>query len=289
MANYVNHQRFTLKCLKSEVIPVSIRLKTNVRTSKGFQIIRRAEKQLLNECIRSINNTLELLMLKRDTCIREFQDTILDNEIGKKTFEECGSFIKRVKECRHNTVMKRQKLKYEALQWKKIGRSNKVQGQKSDTDTCTDNTAEEGKKWVKNLSTTPLTVDQERLLARGPKFVIKPKKPPVGEYIAAVEQACSRLSQGEADELCMEVKKTLKKAQNQVKTSSNITQEEFRALKELKEDRSRMILTADKGVALVIIDKMITSRRQKNYLTPTHIRRYLKTQQTNRRTNWSTS
>ena len=35
----------------------------------------------------------------------------------------------------------------------------------------------------------------------GPKFVIKPKKPPVGEYIVAVEQACSRLSQGEADEL----------------------------------------------------------------------------------------
>ena len=99
MANFTNHRRFTLKCLKSEVIPVSIRLKTNVRTSKGFQIIRRAEKQLLNERIRSINNTLELLMLKRDTYIKEFQDTILDNEIGKKTFEECGSFIKRVKEC----------------------------------------------------------------------------------------------------------------------------------------------------------------------------------------------
>ena len=70
----------------------------------------------------------------------------------------------------------------------------------------------------------------------GPKFVIKPKKPPVREYTVAVEQACSRLTQGEADELHVEVKKTLKKAQNQVKTSSNITQEEFRALKELKED-----------------------------------------------------
>ena len=73
MANYVNHRRFTIKCLKSEVVPVSIRLKTNVKTSKGFQIIRRAEKQLVNEHIRSINNTLELLMLKRDTCIKEFQ------------------------------------------------------------------------------------------------------------------------------------------------------------------------------------------------------------------------
>ena len=194
-------------------------------------------------------------MLKRDTCIKEFQDTIPENERGTKTFEECGSFIKRVKECRHNMVMKRQKLKFEALQRKKIGHSNKVQGQNSDTDTCTDNTTEEGKKWVINLSRTPLTVDQERLLAWGPKFVIKPRKPPVREYIVAVEQACSKLSQGEADELCMEVKKTLKKAQNQATTSSNITQEEFRALRELKEDKSRMILTTDKGVALVIIDK----------------------------------
>ena len=103
-------------------------------------------------------------MLKRDTCIKEFKDTIRVNEtVGQKTFEECGSFIKRVKECRHNTVMQRQKLKYEALQQKKNGHPTK--GQKIDT--CTDHMAEEIKKWVKNLSTIPLTADQERLLAQG--------------------------------------------------------------------------------------------------------------------------
>ena len=59
MANYRNHLRFTIKCLTNEIIPVSVRLRTNVQTSKGLQIIRRAGKQLLNECIRSINNMLE--------------------------------------------------------------------------------------------------------------------------------------------------------------------------------------------------------------------------------------
>ena len=116
MANYRNHQRFTIKCLKKEVIPVSIRLKTNIKTSKGLQIIRRAEKQLLNECIRSINNTLELLMMKRDTCIQELKDTILDKEDDQKTFEGFGTLIKRVIECQHNKVMQRQKQKFEALQ-----------------------------------------------------------------------------------------------------------------------------------------------------------------------------
>ena len=111
------------------------------------------------------------------------------------------------------------------------------------------------RKWVINLSDTPLTAEQERLLAWGPKFVIRPKKPPVREYVAAVEQACSRLSQGEADELRVEVKKTLKKIQNKSKTTSNIISEELKALKELKEDKSRIILTTDKGVALVIMEK----------------------------------
>ena len=74
MANYRNHLRFAIKCLKNEVIPVSMRLKTNVKTSMGLQIIKKAEKQLLNEQIRSINNILELLMLKRDTCSEELKE-----------------------------------------------------------------------------------------------------------------------------------------------------------------------------------------------------------------------
>ena len=62
-------------------------------------------------------------------------------------------------------------------------------------------------------------------------------------------------SQGEADELRVEVKKALKKTQNTPRLPSNIIREENKALKELKEDKSRIILTADKGVALVIMDK----------------------------------
>ena len=111
------------------------------------------------------------------------------------------------------------------------------------------------RKLVKNISDTHLTEEQERLLAQGPKCVIRPEKPPVREYVAAVEQACSRLSQGEADELSVEVKKTHKKIQNKSKTTSNITSEAFKVLKELKEDKGRIILTTDKGVALVIMEK----------------------------------
>ena len=38
-------------------------------------------------------------------------------------------------------------------------------------------------------------------------------------------------------------------------TRPNITAEEFKAIKELREDWSRIVLTMDKGVAMVIMDK----------------------------------
>ena len=47
MANFKNHQRFTIKCLKNNIVPVSVRLKTNIKTRKGLEIIRRAEKNTL--------------------------------------------------------------------------------------------------------------------------------------------------------------------------------------------------------------------------------------------------
>ena len=99
----------------------------------------------------------------------------------------------------------------------------------------------------------------------------------------AVEQACSRLSQGEADEIRVEVKKVLKNTQCTPGLPSNITRKEYKALKELKEDKSRIILTADKGVALVIIDKVEYNKKAEDLLNTKTYKKFLKTQPTNRR------
>ena len=144
----------------------------------------------------------------------------------------------------------------------------------SNKDDCTNstiyrsnNTTEDTKKWVQNLSSTPLTKDQESLLAHGSKFVITPKQPPVREYIVAIEQACTKLNQGRSEELRVEVKKALKKAQ---RLPANISKEEYKALNELK-DNSRMILTRDKGVALVVMDKADYTKKAEELLNkPTY-------------------
>ena len=131
-------------------------------------------------------------------------------------------------------------------QWKTGGHSNKEDHVNSATTSNTDS------KWVKNLSDTPLTEAQTRLLAHGSNFSIIPRNLPKEEYVASIEHACQKLKEGEVEELRVEIKNLLKKAKE---TRSNITKEEFQAIKELKQDDKRIILTADMGVALVVFNK----------------------------------
>ena len=106
-------------------------------------------------------------------------------------------------------------------------------------------------KWSINISSKHLTKAQEKLLAHGPNVTMVPRSPPVTECAAAIEHTCSKLQQGEAEEFRGEVKTIIKKSYN---PQPNITREERKAITELKKDPSRMILTADKGVSLVVMD-----------------------------------
>ena len=55
--------------------------------------------------------------------------------------------------------------------------------------------------WVINLPSKPLTKAQRSVLAKGPNFVISPKHHPNLEYITAIESACTKLSQQDAEGL----------------------------------------------------------------------------------------
>ena len=72
------------------------------------------------------------------------------------------------------------------------------------------------------------------------------------EFISAVEAACQRLPEQEVQELRVKVNILLKKAKP---SKSNISREEKKALKELREDQGRLVLTVDKGVAMVVMDR----------------------------------
>ena len=109
-----------------------------------------------------------------------------------------------------------------------------------------------GNIWVRILSKTPLTEAQECRLDHGPNFVLVPKDPPTCKYIATTEKACQHLMQGKAEELRGEIMSLLKKNHN---IKPNIPKEEYQTLNQMKKDNTRMVLTVDKGVCMVVVKR----------------------------------
>ena len=105
-------------------------------------------------------------------------------------------------------------------------------------------------KWVSNLSSKPLTPAQRSVLAKGPNFVVSSKHPPNLEYITAIEAACTKLSQQDAEELRADINWVLRASHP---PKPNLTRSQNLAIRELKRDRDHIVLATDKGVAMVIM------------------------------------
>ena len=207
-----------------------------------------------------------MLSLEYDTCMRRLKEKLKEDDV-----QECMKFIEKSKEARHQKTMTRQKEKLKILcsrkhrekSSKRGGRSNNRQSGnymysskymysgKNEQSDHPNQVLGIKKKWVINISSKPLTPDQEKLLAHGPNYAIVPKEPPITQYVAAVEQACTKLEEGKAEEFRVQVKSAIQKIK---KPRPNLTRGERKAITELKKDQSRMILTTDKGVALVVLN-----------------------------------
>ena len=140
--------------MSNDLIPVSLKLKNNVRTYKSDCILHRAERCLLNKRIRGINNTLEKLEHGRYMYEHKLSATV-DPDL----MENCKGIIDDLKEKRHRQVFEWQRLISERLKLKntvkqqsghsgknylKSGQSNQVQ-----------TPSMPNKCWVVNLIKTP--------------------------------------------------------------------------------------------------------------------------------------
>ena len=193
--------------------------------------------------------------------------------------QQCRDFIDMVREVRFTKVRDRQVSKFNRLLHKNIlkgnmddrqvANNNNASGNESQTQshTCINNnqmqgsgvnegnnvsTVSQGNKWVVNLSKSPLTPTLESPLSRGPNFALAPTNPPNVEFITAVELVCQRLFKQDLQELRAEINYLLKKAKT---PRSNITKDEKKALKGLRENKERKVPTVDKGVAMVVMDR----------------------------------
>ena len=116
------------------------------------------------------------------------------------------------------------------------------------------------RKWVINLSSTPLTQLHRKNLAHGPKFVVAPKTT-YREYITAIEPAHRSLNTTKAEELRADIYRIFRQSHH---PKHNLSKDELKMFKQLKTDKDHIILTIDKGVALVVMDKQDYIKKARN-------------------------
>ena len=114
--DYKNHRIFTLRCLHRELVPVSLKLKLTLNTTRAKKIIRKVEKELIQARIKSINNILTNVAIQLEQCRSQLASIISTDRL-----RECQSFIDKVGETRFNKVKNRQIKKFQNLVNKKEG------------------------------------------------------------------------------------------------------------------------------------------------------------------------
>ena len=115
-SNYKHHRIFTLRCLHKELIPVSIKLKSTLKTEKATKIIRKAEKDLLQARVKAINSILDNVAKQTQLCRSQ-----LASILSAQKLRECQGFIDKVGEIRFTEVKQRQLNKFNNLLNKKEG------------------------------------------------------------------------------------------------------------------------------------------------------------------------
>ena len=115
-SDYKNHKIFTLRYLHRDLIPVSIKLKSTLKTVKARQLIRKAEKDLLQARLKAINSILVNVTKQTEEC-----RTQLASIISAQRLRECQGFIDKVSEIRFTKVRQRQLNKFNILINKKEG------------------------------------------------------------------------------------------------------------------------------------------------------------------------
>ena len=124
MVDYRNHRRFTIKCIKASITPVSCKLKNPLlhKSSRSYQIIHKAEKQLLYKRIRNINSILATLDKQRENQYQKFKDTLDQNNSNHEQYlDRSRTFINRIKEHRHDKIKKKHINKFKKLYFKRYG------------------------------------------------------------------------------------------------------------------------------------------------------------------------
>ena len=184
-----------MRCITSNLVPVSVKLRSSCsKISQGARkIIEKAQKQLLQDRVRCINNTKEASI----NTINNSRTRLASIVTNTTDLDRCKRFINKVREERFGRIKGRQVRKFNIL-ISKISNKHDTLAQGSNTNgidriDSNQNQLQVNNKRVINLSETELTKGQKSVLAKGPNFSIAPKYIPNVDYTTTVESMYSKL------------------------------------------------------------------------------------------------
>ena len=233
IAKYRSHLYFNHRCKDNKVLPFSLRFKPPIRSKKGYKLMVNAGFSFLRLRINDCHQSIQRLRSDWQRLFGELSALIDCSEI--QWIEEfCRS------EERKESFKQREKHDRKLLRL--IG---KKPSDKSDTGLK--------QRWIKNLSSKELSELERKGLQHGLKFAVVPNRIPTAEIIASVEEGIFQLDDDDKRLVRAEVSSILRRAKLPPK---NMDSNVFKALLALRKDPERIILSADKGNCVVVMDKI---------------------------------
>ncbi|KAL9958564.1 hypothetical protein ACROYT_G035593 [Oculina patagonica] len=227
---YKSHLRFCHLSKEQGKLPRFLRFRPPLKSVKAKALAQRTGWAYLRLIISQSHERLRKSVEKMNELKSEVRTVISDH-----CFED---------------LMKEVSREAEQLKSKLLDRQNKK------LDFCADDShdhEEIKKKWVVNASSADLKDSEVQLLRKGLNFAMTPSSIPRKDIVASVEQSISGLPAAAQDEIRVEVSHILKNAKPP--KTSNITREEREALRGLQQNENILILPADKGNAVVVMNK----------------------------------
>ncbi|XP_071476499.1 uncharacterized protein [Diadema antillarum] len=190
---------------------------------------------------------MDVLQHKQDGLQKEIQDKF-PPEVAKK-IADCTAHAQLAQ---HARTKQRHIEKFSRLRQTYTSRADKDNNWRSRDSTGSGD--QESNNWVRNLSSRDLSEYETSVLSKGLNYAVTPKQLPVSELITATESAIRQghFKPTEADEIRHDVSSLISRAEL---PKQNITKHEQKALEDLAKDEKVVIVPADKGRCVVVLDK----------------------------------
>ena len=237
------HLNFTHQALEHHWFPKSLRFSP----PGSHPVFKRIMKRTSIHCMRARISICHEQIRSTNRIINENRRK-LAVLISEDSFSRFALFLKnRAKSVQDNISTRHEK---------------KLQNLRSESTPTTDT---DPSKWVVNLSTKPLSTHERAILNEGPKFAPTPHEIPTKEIVAEVEAAIANFPDDSKDAIRTSAENLLRRTQPP--KHKNTTSSERKAFHDLKKDKTRVVMKADKGNCFVVMDRTDYDKKMEELLS----------------------